>query len=125
MIHLGRFFQSLKHALRGVCVVFASEQSFRIQVYAALLVLVAGIAFGIRTHEWIVIVLLIGSVLTLELINSIVERIVDSFKPRIHPVVKDIKDIMAGAVLIVSLIAAAIGCTIFYPHVVDLVSRLS
>jgi undecaprenol kinase len=125
MIHLGRFFQSLKHALRGVSVVYGSEQSFRIQVYTALLVLVAGIVFGIRTYEWIVIVLLIGSVLTLELINSIVERIVDSFKPRIHPVVKDIKDIMAGAVLIVSVIAAAVGCTIFYPHLVDLVSRLS
>lgn len=122
MIHVGRFFKSLKHALRGVSVVFATEQSFRIQVYVALLVLVFGIFFQVRSHEWIVLVLLIGSVLTLELINSIIERIVDSFKPRLHPIVKDIKDIMAGAVLIVSLIAATIGTTIFYPHFIELVS---
>lgn len=124
MIHVGRFFKSLKHALRGVSVVFGTEQSFRIQVFVSILVLVCGAFFRVRTSEWIVLVLLIGSVLTLELINSIVERIVDSFKPRIHPVVKDIKDIMAGAVLIVSLIAAAIGVTIFYPHFIELVSQL-
>ena len=124
MIHLGRFFRSLKHALRGVSVVFAAEQSFQIQVYVAFLVLVLGIFFRVRTYEWIVLVLLTGSVLTLELINSTVERIVDSFRPRIHPIVKDIKDIMAGAVLIVSVIAAAVGITIFYPHFAQLVSLL-
>ena len=124
MISVRRFFTSVKHALRGVSVVFAAEQSFRIQVGAALLVVAAGIVFGIKTYEWILLVLLIGSVLTLELINSIFERIVDSFKPRIHPMVKDIKDIMAGAVLIVSVIAAVVGITIFYPHVADLVRVL-
>lgn len=124
MIHIGRFFRSFKHALRGVSVVFATEQSFRIQVSIALVVLVFGVVFQVRTHEWILLVFLVGSVLTLEIINSIFERIVDSFKPRIHPVVKDIKDIMAGAVLIVSVIAAAIGVTIFYPHFIELVSRL-
>jgi len=121
MIHLGRFLKSVQHALRGVKVVFASEQSFRIQVFMAFCVLVAGVVFQVRAHEWIILVLLIGSVLTLELINSIFERIADSFKPRIHPMVKEIKDIMAGAVLIVSVISAVVGITIFYPHVAPLV----
>ena len=125
MISVGQFFRSVRHALRGVAVVFASEQSFRIQVYITLCVIVAGIVFEVKTYEWILLVLLIGSVLTLELINTIFERIVDSFKPRIHPMVKDIKDIMAGAVLIVSLIAAVLGLTIFYPHFVDLVRQLA
>ncbi|HLD20979.1 MAG TPA: diacylglycerol kinase family protein [Patescibacteria group bacterium] len=125
MISVGQFFRSVKHALRGVSVVFGAEQSFRIQVYIALCVVAAGIVFQVKTYEWILLFLLIGSVLTLELINSIFERIVDSFKPRIHPMVKDIKDIMAGAVLIVSVISAVVGITIFYPHLVDLVTRLS
>ena len=124
MIHVGRFFKSLKHALRGVSVVFATEQSFRIQTYAAVLVLALGVFFHVKTNEWMVLVLLIGSVLTLELINSIIERMVDSFRPRIHPVVKDIKDIMAGAVLVVSFIAAIVGMTIFYPHFAQLVTLL-
>ena len=103
---------------------FGAEQSFRIQVAIALLVMVAGIVFQVKTYEWIILVLLVGSVLTLELINSIFERMVDSFKPRIHPMVKDIKDIMAGAVLIVSVIATVVGITIFYPHLVDLLTVL-
>jgi diacylglycerol kinase len=85
---------------------------------------VCGAVFQVKIYEWILLFLLIGSVLTLEIVNSIFERIVDSFKPRIHPVVKDIKDIMAGAVLIVSLIAATVGITIFYPHVMNLVAPL-
>lgn len=124
MIHAGRFFRSVQHALRGVSVVFSSEQSFRIQVYAGLGVLMAGALFRVKTHEWILLILLVGSVLTLELINSIFERLVDAFKPRLHPAVKDIKDIMAGAVLIVSVIAAAVGVTIFLPHFVDLITSL-
>jgi diacylglycerol kinase len=124
MITISRFFKSLKHAMRGVRVVFVSEQSFRIQVSIALAVLVCGAVFQVKIYEWILLFLLIGSVLTLEIVNSIFERIVDSFKPRIHPVVKDIKDIMAGAVLIVSLIAATVGITIFYPHVMNLVAPL-
>lgn len=124
MIHVGRFIRSIKHALRGVFVVFSSEQSFRIQVYITILVLITGAIFQVKTYEWILLVLLVGSVLALELINSIFERMVDSFKPRIHPSVKDIKDIMAGAVLIVSVIAATVGIMIFYPHVADLVIEL-
>ncbi len=100
---------------------FVSEQNFRIQVYAALLVVVLAMGLGVKTYEWIVLVLLIGLVLSLELINSVFERIVDSFKPRIHPVVKDIKDIMAGAVLLASLFAAIVGVMIFLPHVLELV----
>ncbi len=121
MIHPRHVFGSIGHALRGVGVVFVSEQNFRIQVYAALLVVVLAMGLGVKTYEWIVLVLLIGLVLSLELINSVFERIVDSFKPRIHPVVKDIKDIMAGAVLLASLFAAIVGVMIFLPHVLELV----
>jgi undecaprenol kinase len=74
----------------------------------------------LRAEEWIVILLLVGSVLALEMINSIFERIVDTFKPRIHPAVRDIKDIMAATVLVASLIAAIIGLTIFIPEIKDL-----
>lgn len=115
MIHVGRFLKSVKHALRGVYVVYASEQSFRIQIMVAILVLMAGAIFHVKIYEWILLVLLIGSVLTLELINSIFERIVDSFKPRIHPIVKDVKDIMAGAVLIASIASSIVGIMIFFP----------
>ena len=113
--------KSVRHALRGVRVVFVHEQSFRIQVLAAAVVVTFAAAFGVTRNEWIVLLLLIAAVLSLELMNSIIERLADAFKPRIHPIVKDVKDIMAGTVLIVSLIAAIIGLAIFYPYLAPLV----
>lgn len=118
MISPKKFLKSLKHALRGVQIVLRHEQSFRLQVLATIIVFTLAGVLQVRLTEWIILLLMVGSVLVLELINSIFERIVDTFKPRIHPAVKDIKDIMAGAVLIASVIAAAVGVIIFYPYVI-------
>ena len=121
MINPSLFAKSLKHALRGVWVVFSSEQSFRIQVFVGVCVLLLAYGFQVRFFEWIVLLLLIGSVLCLEIINSIFERIVDTFKQIIHPIVRDIKDIMAAVVFLASLFALFIGLVIFWPHVSVLV----
>lgn len=121
MIHVRRLAKSFKHAVHGVAVVFRSEQNFRIQVAAALAAFALALWFRVRYEEWIILLFLTGAVLVLELVNSILERIVDTFKPRIHPVVKDVKDIMAAAVLIASLIALLVGVTIFSPPIALLV----
>ncbi len=123
MIHLKRMIQSFRHALRGMGLVFASEQSFRLQVFAAVVVVALGAFFRVTKLEWIALLILIASVLTLELVNSILERLVDTFKPRIHPVVKDVKDAMAGTVLLASIISAVIGLIIFLPYVLVLAER--
>ncbi len=121
MIRVQDLCSSLRHALRGVCVVFNAEQSFRIQVIGAACAVAAGIGFQISTYQFLIILLLIGAVLTLEIINTIFERLVDSFQPRINPVVRDIKDIMAGAVLIASVVSLLVGIVIFWPYVVKTV----
>lgn len=116
-----QFFRSLSYALRGVRVVFQTEQSFRIQSSVAIVVILAAIFFHVRWFEWVILLILIASVLSLELINSIIERLVDAFKPRLHPVVHDVKDMMAGAVLLVSFVALIIGGIIFWPYVTPIV----
>lgn len=125
MISPRRFRKSMKHALKGVRLVFKTEQSFRIQVVAGIGVIVFAGYLGVQVYEWIILLVLIGAVLSLELINSVFERIADAFKPRIHPMVKEMKDIMAGTVLIGSVLAAVIGFLIFWPYLWDLVSQLS
>jgi undecaprenol kinase len=117
MINLKQFKKSFSHALRGVSIVFKEEQSFRIQTIAAIVAVALSLYLEVNQFELLLILLMIGSVMTLELINSIIERLVDSFKPRIHPVVKEIKDIMAGAVLFVSTLSLIIGILIFYPYI--------
>ena len=117
MIDFMRLRKSVTHALRGVVVVFQSEQSFRLQIFLSILIILLGLWLRIRTWEWIILLVLMGSVLSLEMINSVLERIIDTFKPRIHPIVRDIKDMMAATVLTMSSIAFLVGILIFWPYV--------
>jgi diacylglycerol kinase len=117
MISVQQLARSFRHASRGIKIAFQSEQSFRIQVFIAFTALVLAAALRVTSLELILIILLISFVLVLELVNSVLERIVDAFKPRMHPVVGEIKDIMAGAVLVASVVSGAVGLIILVPHV--------
>jgi len=120
MIKMKELFQSFKHALRGVSVVFRTEQSFRIQIVIAIIVIIVGWFLHLTEFEFIVVLSACAAVLVLELINSIFERIVDAFKPRVSPIVRDIKDIMAGTVLVAVTAAVLVGLVIFIPHLAAL-----
>lgn len=111
---LGKSFQV---AGRGLYRVWKEERSFQIQVVAAISALTAMCLFSLRTYERLLIILIVGLVLLLEILNSVLERFVDMFKPRLHFAVGAVKDMMAGAVLLMSLVALIIGLFIFIPHI--------
>lgn len=117
-----RLLSSLKHAFRGVYVVFRDENNFRIQVGMTVLILCAATLLHVRVWEYILLILLCASVLILELFNSVIERIADGLKPRLQPIVRDIKDLMAGAVLLTATTAAVVGVIIFLPYIWTLVT---
>ncbi|HBR80558.1 MAG: Diacylglycerol kinase [Candidatus Uhrbacteria bacterium GW2011_GWE2_45_35] len=120
MLNPKQFLSSFSHALRGVKTLIKTEQSFRLQIIVGLVALVFIMVFPLTAFDRVVILLLIALVLALEMINSIFERLVDTFKPRIHPVVGEIKDIMAATVLLASVFSAVIGLIIFIPHFLSL-----
>lgn len=122
MIDLKVFFRSLGYAVRGVARVARTEQNFRIELAIGALVVLAMYALGVTAAEKGVLLIAITLVLVLELSNSIAERTVDLLKPRIHHYVEEIKDIMAGAVLVASAGAAAIGSVIFFPYLIRIFS---
>ncbi|NIP33002.1 diacylglycerol kinase [Candidatus Saccharibacteria bacterium] len=115
-----RLGQSFKFAGKGLWLTFREEQSFRIQALAAIVIIIFMIVFPLGAIERLLLVAVIVAVLVLEIINSIFERIVDVYKPRLNPYVKDIKDMMAAAVLVASIGAVVIGIMIFYPHVLNI-----
>lgn len=108
--------KSFAYAWRGISRVWATEQNFRLQVFIALLVITAMFALDVSRAEKALLLLAIAFVLVLELVNSIFERIVDLLKPRLHEHVEEVKDVMAGAVLIAAVGAAFIGVVIFLPY---------
>jgi diacylglycerol kinase len=112
--------KSFTYAAKGIARVAKEEQNFQIQLVAAAFVTVLMFAMGLSIPEKALLTLTMVVVLVLELMNSIFERLVDILKHRIHHYVEDIKDIMAGTVLVASVGAVLIGVLIFWPHFVKL-----
>ena len=95
------------------------EQSFRIQIVAAIVIIVAVAVIPLAMWERILLILMVAAVLVLEIINSIFERISDALKPRLHPMVREVKDMMAGAVLITAITSVTVSILIFWSYLED------
>jgi diacylglycerol kinase len=108
--------RSIHFAGSGLTRVFREEQNFRIQIFVAVLVICAMLFFDLAAVERGILTLAIAMVLVLELMNSIVERVVDLLKPRVHIHVKEVKDVMAGTVLVAAGAAVLVGVLIIWPH---------
>ncbi len=108
--------KSIRYALSGLRYVFRNEQNFRIQIIATVFVLLLSYFFEVRKYEFIVLILLSFVVMSLELVNSSLEKFFDVVNPRLKDQVRVAKDIMAGAVLFASLFAGLVGLIIFWPY---------
>jgi undecaprenol kinase len=120
-IHLPRIIKSFSAAARGLGHVFKSEQNFRIQVVAGMVVILGVIFLPLQTWEAILVILLVLLVLLVEILNTVFEYFSDLLKPRLHHYVYVIKDLMAGAVLLTSIVAVVIGLIIFLPYLEQVV----
>jgi len=112
-----KFITSLKIAVFGLKSAFKEEKNFRIQFLIGIIVIFFMIIFGLNAIESSILLLMILVVLSLELINSQIEKFLDLIQPDHHPRVKIIKDFSAGAVLLSAIGSVVIGILIFLPHV--------
>lgn len=103
-------------ALRGIMTAVKTERNLRIQLYIAAAVILLGFIFSISRWEWMIVVIHLGVVLSLECFNTFVEYLCDLVNPTFSTKVKSIKDIAAAAVLISSLSATINGGIIFWPY---------
>lgn len=115
MSHIKKLIKSFKYAFYGLYKIFCAEQNVRIQAVIGLVVILLGWYFKINRFEWIMLVFTISLVILMEIINSAIERTADILKPRIHTYAREIKDIMAAAVVIASIVAVIVGLLIFLP----------
>lgn len=113
---MSRLMRSFSHAYKGILFALHNEKNFQIEIIGGTLAVILMLFFPLSGLERALIILSIALVLTLELANTALERVMDILKPRIHPYARVIKDVMAGAVLLVSLAAIAIGVAIFVPY---------
>ena len=111
--------ESFNYAFEGIIHVLRTQRNLRIHFVVAALVLVAALAFGVDKLELIALLLAIAFVLITEMINTAVEAAIDVATTSFDPMAKLAKDIAAGAVLIASVNAIAVGYLVFSGEVAD------
>lgn len=109
--------KSVVYAFNGALLLLKTEASIKIQFVIAIVVTVAGFYFEISSSEWIVQLLAIGLVMSIEGINTAIEEIANFIHPERHPKIGLIKDIAAGAVFIASVFASIVGLIIYLPKI--------
>lgn len=111
---------SFNYAIQGILYALRTQRNMRLHVLAAGVVFVAALMFGVSRLEMIALLFTISLVLTAELANTAVEATVDVAVDRFDPLAKIAKDVAAGAVLVSSLNAVAVGYLVFYTRLVSL-----
>ena len=115
---------SFNYAFEGIIHVLRTQRNMRIHFVVAAIVLVAALATGVSRLELIALLLSIAFVMIAEMINTAIEGAVDVSTTSFDPNAKLAKDIAAGAVLIATINAVAIGYLVFSGQVADRSARL-
>src|SRR5215208_1078319 len=115
--------ETFNYAFQGVIHVLRTHRNMRIHVLAAVVVLVAAIAIGVSRLELMMLLLSITFVLIAEMINSAIEGAIDVATTSFDPMAKLAKDIAAGAVLIASVNAIAVGYLVFSGQIANRSAR--
>ena len=104
--------------MNGLKEVFKSERNFKLHLLSTILVSIAGTIYNISIGEWIAVVIVVGLVITAEILNTAIEEIINYIKPEIHPAAKKIKDLAAAGVFVASITALVVGLIIFLPKLI-------
>ena len=111
--------ESFNFAIEGVIHVLRTQRNMRLHFAAAVVVIVVAVAVGVSKIELSVLLISIAFVLVAEMINTAVEGTIDAATTSFDPMAKLAKDIAAGAVLIASVNAVAVGYLVFAGKAAD------
>jgi diacylglycerol kinase (ATP) len=116
--------ESFNFAFEGIIHVLRTQRNMRIHFGVAIVVLAAAVVTGVDRLELIALLLAISFVLIAEMVNTAIEGAVDVSTTTFDPNAKLAKDIAAGAVLIATINAIAIGYLVFSGQVAGASTRL-
>lgn len=109
-----RLLRSFSYAAEGVRFCIARERNLRIHLTAAGYAVWLGWMLRLGQVQFAILFLTVGVVISLELVNSAIESVVDLVSPDFHPLAKAAKDIAAGAVLVSAFAAVLVGIALFW-----------
>lgn len=109
--------KSVGFAVKGAILLIKTEASIKVQVFMAIVVTLMGFYFDISNTEWMMQVIAIAMVIGIEGLNTAAEKIADFIQPEFDEKIGFIKDVSAGAVMLVSVGAAIVGLLIYIPKI--------
>ncbi|WP_326974590.1 diacylglycerol kinase family protein [Caproicibacter sp. BJN0012] len=109
-----RFLKSFRYAFRGIIYCINTERNMRIHTATALYVFVFSFFFHLTRAEYAVLFLTFAQVIAAELFNTVAEELSDFNAASFNPVVRIVKDMASGAVLINAVFAVAVGLCLFW-----------
>ena len=121
MINFKKFVKSFKYAIEGINYSLNHDQNLVIHFIVALFVILASIFFKVNAFEMGILGIMILLVITTEMINSTMEKIVDLITKEHRVEAKIAKDVSAGMVLITAIGSVIVGFLIFMPHILKLI----
>lgn len=112
-----KLIRSFTYAWAGIRYCFRSESNFRIHIIASIAACIFSLLFSISATEWIAVCFCMAFVMAMEMINTVVEKLCDIVQKEIHPEIKKVKDMAAGAVLVSAVFSVVTACIIFLPKI--------
>ncbi len=105
---------SFNAAIKGLLYSFKTERNIKIHFFIALFTLIAALLADVTKNEAILLLITITLVISAELINTSIERVVDILQPEYHPLAEVAKNVAAAAVLVTAVNSVMVGYVIFY-----------
>ena len=119
-----KFLKASFFAIQGIKQFFSGDRNGKIQLVIGATAVALGFTVSITSAQWLAVLFCIGLVISLEMINSAIERYCDLVTTDYHPGIKLIKDVAAGAVLVASITSLVVGLIIFIPALVNFLNVL-
>lgn len=112
---------SFGYAFEGMKTVLKQEANLQVHLGIAVLVLITAVLLHFSVIEWVILLFTISFVISLELVNTSLEAIVDLVSPKSHEKAKIAKDVSAAAVLVATIFSIIISIILFLPKILVLI----
>ncbi len=116
-----KFTSSVRDCINGFKFININEDNFKREILLGIIALLISYILKISKLEFIIIIIMIGLVLTCEVINTAIERLVDLVSPSYNKLAGEVKDIMAFSVFLMCIISLIVGVIIFVPKIIVLI----
>lgn len=117
-----RIILSIKHSIDGICYIYNNERSMILHVFVSIVTISLGIIFRINLKEWGLLIIALLLILSMELLNTAIERTVDLVTKKVNPLAKIAKDCGSAASFVMCFISLIIFLFIFIPYVTRIIN---